>query len=86
MLYMHLFCLLKFIQFHLLFKVVALICCNFFFHKYGISEPYVNQWDYHIYGTQIYCVSCQSIKKDMKKYQMMFEQEDRSTRSKASKV
>ena len=30
--------------------------------------------------------SSQAIRKDMKKYQMMFEQEDRSSRSKASKV
>lgn len=28
----------------------------------------------------------QAIRRDMKKYQIMFEQEDRSTRSKASKV
>ena len=30
--------------------------------------------------------SSQAIRKDMKKYHMMFEQEDRSSRSKASKV
>ena len=42
-------------------------------------------------GSLLVCVSVyichtQAVRRDMKKYQMMFEQEDRSTRSKASKV